>query len=82
MKNRIQKLAEDINMPCDEFFGEMLKRGCSEDTVLKIWLGEYEEPEGYKDEDMDLSTLRKAASVLKVDTGILIPRIKIRDRSL
>jgi hypothetical protein len=82
MKSRIQQLAVDINMPCDEFFGEMRKLGCCQPTVLKIWLGEYEESEGYQDEDVDLSTLHKAAYVLKVQTGILISKIKIRERSL
>lgn len=74
MKSRIQELAERINMSCDEFVGEMRKRGCSEPTALKIWRGEYENFESFTDNDMNLSTLRKAAFVLKVSTGTLIPK--------
>jgi hypothetical protein len=74
MISRIQQLAENIHMSCDEFIGEMRKRGCSEPTALKIWRGEYEEFEDFKDNDVNLSNLRKAASVLKVGTGILIPK--------
>jgi hypothetical protein len=74
MKSRVQELAEKIGMSVDEFVGEMRKRGCSEPTALKIWRGEYEEFENFKDNDMNLSNLRKAAFVLKVGTGILIPK--------
>jgi phosphoenolpyruvate synthase/pyruvate phosphate dikinase len=56
------------------YVGEMRKRGCSEPTALKIWRGEYEEFENFKDNDMNLSNLRKAAFVLKVGTGTLIPK--------
>jgi hypothetical protein len=74
MKSRVQELAETINMSFDEFVGEMRKRGCSEPTALKIWWGEYENYEDFKDNDMNLSNLRKAAFVLKTGTGILIPK--------
>ena len=74
MKNKVQELAEKINMSVDEFVGEMRKRGCSEQTALKIWRGEYENFENFTDNDMNLSTLRKAAYVLKVSTGTLIPK--------
>jgi hypothetical protein len=74
MKSRIQELAEKINMTCDEFVGEMRKHGCSEPTALKIWRGEYEHYEDFKDNDVNLSNLRKAAFVLKVGTGFLIPK--------
>ncbi len=74
MKSRVQELAERINMSCDEFIGEMRKQGCSEPTALKIWRGEYETYEDFKDNDINLSNLRKAAYVLKVGTGILIPK--------
>ncbi len=74
MKSRVQEMAEKINMSVDEFVGEMRKRGCSEPTALKIWRGEYEEFEDFKDNDINLSNLRKAASVLRVGTGILIPK--------
>ncbi len=74
MKSRVQEMAEKINMSVDEFIGEMRKRGCSEPTALKIWRGEYEEFEDFKDNDINLSNLRKAASVLRVGTGILIPK--------
>jgi hypothetical protein len=74
MKSRIQELAERINMSCDEFVGEMRKRGCSEPTALKIWKGEYEDFEDYEDNNVQLSNLRKAAAVLSVRTGSLIPK--------
>lgn len=73
MKSRVQELAEVINMSCDEFVGEMRKRGCSEPTALKIWRGDYETYEDFQDNDMNLSNLRKASFVLRVKTGILLP---------
>lgn len=73
MQSRIQELAEKINMSCDEFVGEMRKRGCSEPTALKIWNGEYENYSDYNDNNVQLSNLRKAATVLSVRTGLLIP---------
>lgn len=74
MSSKVQELATRINMSCDEFVGEMRKRGCSEPTALKIWRGAYEEFSDFDDNDMYLSNLRKAADVLKVTTGILLPR--------
>jgi len=74
MKSRIQELAEKIDMTYDEFIGEMRKRGCSEPTAAKIWRGEYENFEDFDDNDMYLSNLRKAAYVLKVVTGTLLPK--------
>jgi hypothetical protein len=74
MTSRVQELAAKINMSADEFVGEMRKRGCSEPTALKIWRGEYENFEDFNDNDMNLSNLRKASFVLKVTTGILLPR--------
>ena len=73
MKSRVQELAENINMSCDEFIGEMRKRGCSEPTALKIWRGDYETYDDFQDNDMNLSNLRKASFVLRVTTGILLP---------
>jgi hypothetical protein len=67
MTSRIQELAAKINMSYDEFIGEMRKRGCSEPTAIKIWRGDYESFDDFKDNDMNLSNLRKAA-------GILLPR--------
>lgn len=61
-------------MSCDEFVGEMRKLGCSEPTALKIWRGEYEEFENFNDNNLQLSNLRKAAVVLKVVTGALLPK--------
>jgi len=61
-------------MTADEFVGEMRKRGCSEPTALKIWRGTYEEYDSFEDNDIFLSNLRKAADVLKVKTGILLPK--------
>ncbi|KAA0268608.1 MAG: hypothetical protein DPW18_13425 [Chloroflexi bacterium] len=74
MKSRVQELAERINMSCDEFVGEMRKLGCSEPTALKIWRGEYENFEDFSDNNLQLSNLRKAAVVLKVVTGTLLPK--------
>lgn len=74
MAPTVQQLARKINMPVDEFIGEMRKRGCSEPTAMKIWNGNYEEYAGFKDNDIFLSNLRKAADVLKVKTGELLPR--------
>ena len=72
--SRIQELAARINMSRDEFVGEMRKRGCSEPTALKIWRGSYEEFDDFEDNDVHLSNLRKAADVLRVTTGLLLPR--------
>lgn len=74
MKSRVQELAERINMSVDEFVGEMRKLGCSEPTAMKIWRGEYEEFEDFSDNNLQLSNLRKAAVVLKVVTGTLLPK--------
>jgi len=72
--NNIQSLAAKINMTYDEFIGEMRKRGCSEPTAAKIWEGKFEDFEDYSDNDVYLSNLRKAANVLKVKTGTLLPK--------
>lgn len=74
MKSRIQELAENINMSVDEFVGEMRKLGCSEPTALKIWRGEHEDFENFDDNNIQLSNLRKAAVVLRVVTGTLLPK--------
>ena len=74
MASRIQELAAKLSMSADEFVGEMRKRGCSEPTALKIWRGAYEDFESFEDNDVYLSNLRKAADVLKVRTGILLPK--------
>jgi hypothetical protein len=74
MIGRVQQLAQDLNMTSDEFIGEMRKRGCSEPTALKIWQGLYEEFNDFNDNDLYLSNLRKAADVLSVSTGTLLPR--------
>jgi len=71
--SRVQELAEKIEMSRDEFIGEMRKRGCSEPTTLKIWQGAYEVFHEWDDNNVYLSNLRKAADVLKVSTGRLIP---------
>ena len=72
--SKVQELAEEINMSYIEFIGEMRKRGCGEPTALKIWNGEYENFVDYKDNNIQLSNLRKAARVLNVTTGALIPK--------
>jgi hypothetical protein len=74
MDSVIQQHAKKINMSFDEFVGEMRKRGCSEPTAIKIWRGEYENFINFNDHDVSLSNLRKAADVLKVGTGKLLPR--------
>jgi hypothetical protein len=74
MKSVIQQFAEKKNMSFDEFVGEMRKRGCSEPTAIKIWRGEYENFNHFKEHDVSLSNLRKAADVLKVGTGNLLPK--------
>ena len=74
MHSRVQELAERIHLSFDEFIGEMRKRGCSEPTAIKIWNGVYEDFDEFNDNDMYLSNLRKAADVLKISTGMLLPK--------
>ena len=74
MSSIIQKLATNTGMSYDEFVGEMRKRGCSEPTASKIWSGTYENYYKFSDNDIYLSNLRKAADVLSVKTGLLLPR--------
>jgi hypothetical protein len=74
MQSVAQLFAEKINMSFDEFVGEMRKRGCSEPTAIKIWHGGYENFEDFNDNDIQLRNLRKAADVLKVTTGSLLPK--------
>jgi hypothetical protein len=74
MTSRVQQLAVRLDMTSDDFIGEMRKRGCSEPTAVKIWLGLYEEFKEFNDNDLYLSNLRKAADVLKVKTGALLTK--------
>jgi len=74
MNGVVQQLAARKNMTFDEFIGEMRKRGCSEPTAAKIWYGTYEEYNEFDDNNMYLSNLRRAADVLKVTTGSLLPK--------
>ncbi len=74
MRSIVQELAERIHLSFDEFIGEMRKRGCSEPTAIKIWNGVYEDFDEFNDNDMYLSNLRKAADVLKISTGMLLPK--------
>ncbi len=74
MGSRVKLLAARSAMSYDDFIGEMRKRGCSEPTAVKIWNGLYEEYKEFSDNDIYLSNLRKAADVLKVKTGTLIPK--------
>jgi len=74
MESTVQQLAKKTNMSFDEFIGEMRKRGCSEPTAVKIWNGIYEEFDKFKDNDIFLSNLRKAANVLRVTTGMLLSK--------
>ena len=73
MGSRVQLIAARATISYDEFIGEMRKRGCSEPTAIKIWNGQYEHYEKFSDNDIYLSSLRKAADVLSVKTGVLIP---------
>ena len=70
----VQQLAAKINMSFNEFVGEMRKRGCSEPTAITIWRGEHENFENFNDNNLTLSNLRKAADVLNVGTGRLLPK--------
>ena len=72
-KSIVQEYAQRLNMSCDQFIGEMRKLGCSEPTALKIWRGEYETFEDFNDNNVQMSNLRKAAVVLRVGTGSLLP---------
>jgi hypothetical protein len=72
MGNIVQRIAAKRNMSIDEFLGEMRKRGCSQPTAIKIWNGNYEKFDKFKDNDVCLSNLRKAADVLQVATGMLL----------
>ena len=74
MTSRVQELAHSRNMTSDDFIGEMRRRGCSEPTAVKIWQGLYEDFHDFCDNDLYLSNLRKAADVLKVTTGTLLPK--------
>lgn len=74
MSGVIQEMAQKRGITYLEFIGEMRKRGCSEPTAIKIWNGEYEEFINFNDNDIYLSNLRKAADVLKVTTGQLLPK--------
>jgi len=74
MGRRVQLLATRAAMSYDDFIGEMRKRGCSEPTAIKIWNGLYEDYKNFTDNDIYLSNLRKAADVLRVKTGVLIPK--------
>lgn len=74
MVGKIKLIAASVNMSYDEFIGEMRKRGCSEPTAAKIWNGVYDDFNEFKDNDIYLSNLRKAADVLKVKTGSLLSR--------
>lgn len=74
MESIVQQFAKKNVMSYDEFVGEMRKRGCSEPTAAKIWNGTYQEFDRFDDNDIFLSNLRKAADVLRVTTGTLLPK--------
>jgi hypothetical protein len=42
--------------------------------VIQIWLGEYENFNNFNDHDISLSSHCKAADVLKVGMGTLVPK--------
>jgi len=73
MKSRVQELAEKSQITYYEFIGEMRKLGCSEPTAIKIWRGDYEVFDDFNDNNLQLSSLRKAAVVLKAFPGSLLP---------
>jgi hypothetical protein len=72
--SRVQELAKKLGLTYDKFIGEMPKQGCSEATAAKIWRGDYENFNDFNDNNMYLSNLRKAAFVLKVNTGFLLQK--------
>lgn len=72
--SKIQELAEMIGMLYDEFIGEMCKCGCSQPIAIKIRRDDYENFDDFQDNDIHLSILRKAAFVLKVNTGMLFTK--------
>ena len=74
MESRVQLFAAEAAISYDQFIGEMRKRGCSEPTAIKIWNGQHENYEKFSDNNIFLSSLRKAADVLSVKTGTLIPK--------
>lgn len=74
MISQVQNIASRLKMSSNDFIGEMRKRGCSEATAAKIWNGTYENFKTFSDNDISLSNLRKAADVLKVKTGELLPK--------
>ncbi len=74
MESIVQQLAKKNCMSFNDFIGEMRKHGCSEPTAVKIWNGTYEEFDHFTDNDIFLSSLRKAANVLRVNTGMLLPK--------
>jgi hypothetical protein len=74
MKSKVRQLAEKINMPFDEFIGEMRKRGCSQPTAVKIWNSVFDEFDEFKDNDIFLSNIREAADVLQVAAGTLLSK--------
>ncbi len=74
MISQVQNIAAKLKMSSNDFIGEMRKRGCSEATAAKIWNGTYENFKVFSDNDISLSNLRKAADVLKVKTGELLPK--------
>ncbi len=72
MNSRIQDLAAKSTCPVMNLLARS-KAGCSEPTAL-IRRSLYEQFETFEDNDMYLSNLRKAADVLKVKTGSLLPK--------
>ena len=74
MTSQIQKIAAQNGISYIEFVGEMRKRSCSEATAAKIWSGCYENFQNFSDNDINLSNLRKAADVLKINTALLLTR--------
>lgn len=73
IKSRIQEFTVQICISYEKFIGEMRKFVCREPITLNIWRGEYEQFEDLHDNNLQLGNLRKAAVVLKVGTGSLLP---------
>lgn len=67
-KKIIQSLAKSLGMTEKDFIGEMIKLDTSYPTAKRLWDGVYEDPK----EDALLSSIRKAAKILRVETNELL----------
>ena len=79
MNSRIQDLASQINMSCDEFVGEMRKHAVAvsppHSRSGEAAMQDFNE---FEDNDILLSNLRKAADVLRLEPPCCCPVSNIR----